>query len=279
LRSIRVEHLRKIIGLAAVAMVALFVAAPAWASLSQGFATTAPIATGSLVSLDPKSSGSVVVADLNNVGRLFGVVVPASSASISLSGGGDGQVQVTTAGNAQVLVTTAGGNIHVGDYIGISQIAGVGQKVGSTSTRVIGTAQADFNGSGDGVTKRSIDDGAGKKREVSIGQIPIVVAVSSYTATDGKQSYVIPNWLQNLSNTLAGKAVSPIRIIVAGLILIVAVISISVLLYSAVRNSIISIGRNPLSRSSVLRGLLTVGFVAIIILAITAVAMYLVISR
>ncbi|HEX3082529.1 MAG TPA: hypothetical protein VHQ86_04710 [Candidatus Saccharimonadia bacterium] len=269
---------RNITKLFAAAALTLIVSVPAFASLSQGFATTSPIVTGSLVSLDEKKSGTVVVADLNNVGRLFGVVVPDSSASISLSGTGSGQVQVVTTGTVQTLVTTTGGSIHVGDYVSVSPIAGVGQKVGASSTRVIGTAAADFDGTGDGVTKRTINDGSGNK-EVAIGQIPIVVSVSSYTATDGKQSYVIPNWLQNLSNTLAGKAVSPVRIIVAGLILIVAVVSISVLLYAAVRNSIISIGRNPLSRTGVLQGLLTVGFVAVIILAITAVAMYLVISR
>jgi hypothetical protein len=250
----------------------------AQASLSQGFATSNPNATGSLVALDEKSSGAVVTADTTNVGRLFGVVVPPSSASISLSGTGTGQVQVVTSGTANVLVSTAGGDIKVGDYITISPIAGVGQKVGDSSTRVVGTAQTDFNGSGDGVTKRTIDDG-NSKREVAIGQIPVVIAVSSYTSTDGKQPYAIPNWLQSLSNTLAGKAVSPIRIIIAGLILIVALISITVLLYSAVRNSIISIGRNPLSRSSVLRGLLQVVAIAIGILGVTAVAMYLVISR
>jgi len=257
---------------------ALVISAPALASLSQGFATSSEIATGSLVSLDPKSSGSVVVADVNNVGRLFGVVVPPSSASISLSGTGTGQVQVVTGGTANVLVSTAGGDIHVGDYITISPIAGVGQKVGSASTRVIGTAQSDFNGSGEGVTKRSIDDGTTKK-EVAIGQIPVVVAVSTFTSTDGKQPYAIPTWLQNLSNTLAGKAVSPIRIILASLILIIALISITVLLYAAVRNSIISIGRNPLSRSSVLRGLLEVTAIAGAILALASGAMYLVITR
>lgn len=264
------------IGLIAGVLIALVVARPAWASLSQGFATTASIATGSLVSLDEKTSGSVVVADTTNVGRLFGVVVPPSSASISLSGTGTGQVQVVTSGTANVLVSTAGGDIHVGDYITIGSIAGVGQKVGSASTRVVGTAQTDFNGSGDGVTKRTIDDGT-TSREVAIGQIPVVIAVSTYTG-DGKQTYVVPNWLQNLSNTLAGKAVSPIRIIIAGLIIIIAMISITVLLYAAVRNSIISIGRNPLSRSSVLRGLLQVVAISGGILALTAGAMYWIIA-
>jgi hypothetical protein len=266
------------IGLVTGILAALFLAAPAWASLSQGYATSSSITTGSLVALDEKSSGSVVVADLTSVGRLFGVVVPPSSASISLSGTGTGQVQVVTSGTANVLVTNAGGTIHVGDYITVSSIAGVGQKVGSSSTRVVGTAQADFDGTGDGVTKRTINDGTGN-REVAIGQIPVVITVSTYTATDGKQTYVVPNWLQNLSNTLAGKAVSPIRIIIASLILIIALISITVLLYSAVRNSIISIGRNPLSRGSVLRGLLEVVGIAGGILAASAVAMYFVISR
>lgn len=270
--------LRRRTGLAIAAILVMIPFAPALASLSQGFATTTTVATGSLVSLDPKSSGTVVVSDLNNVGRLFGVAVAPASASISLSGTGSGQVQVVTTGSALVLVSTAGGDIHVGDYITVSSIAGVGQKVGVSSTRVVGTAQSDFNSSTDGVSKRTIDDGTGKK-EVAIGQIPVVIAVSSYTATDGKQSYVIPNWLQQLSNTLAGKSVSPVRVIIAGLILLVAIISISVLLWSAVRNSIISIGRNPLSRGGVLQGMLVIGLISIGILAITAIAMYLVIAR
>lgn len=263
---------------AMAAMLALFAGVPALASLSQGFAISAPVATGSLVSLDQKASGSVVVADLKNAARLFGVVVPPPSASISLPGSGTGEVQVVTTGIAQVLVSTAGGDIHVGDAIAVSSIAGVGQKVGAAGTRVVGTAQADFNGSGAGATKRTINDGTTKK-EVSIGEIPVLISVSTYTATDGMQSYNVPKWLQNMSNTLASKAVRPIRIIIASLILLIAMVIISVLLYSAVRNSIISIGRNPLSKNSVLQGILIVGVVAIGILAVTAVAMYLVIAK
>jgi len=271
--------LRTGFGLLMGLLLGLGMVAPAYASLSQGFATTSTIATGSLVSLDQKSTGSVDVATLDNVSRLFGVVVPPSSASVSLSGTGSGQVQVVTSGTADVLVSTAGGAIHVGDYITVSQIAGVGQLVGPSSTRVVGIAQSDFDGTGDGVAKRTIQNASGQSSEVAIGQIPVVIEVSTYTATNGEQSYVVPNWLQNLSNTLAGRSVSPLRIIIAGLILVCALISISVLLYAAVRNSIISIGRNPLSRGSVLRGLLEVVAIAGGVLAVTAVAMYLVISR
>ncbi len=256
----------------------LLVAAPAWASLSQGFATATPIAAGSLVALDEKSSGSVVVASSNNVGRLFGIVVPPSSASISLSGTGTGQVQVVTTGTAEALVSTIGGPIHVGDYVTASVVAGVGQKVDADSTRVIGTAQSDFDGTGDGVTKRTIDAG-GSQKEVSIGQIPIVIAVSVYSPAGGQQASSVPSWLQNLSNTVAGKAVSPVRVITAGLILAVALISVTVLLYAAVRNSLVSIGRNPLSHSAVLRGLLQVVAIAAGILVFTGIVVYVVVSK
>jgi hypothetical protein len=279
MKSVSLRQTFQRTGLAAAAVFALLAAVPVAASLSQGYATTAPIATGSLVSLDEKSSGNVVTADLINSARLFGVVVAPSSASISLSGTGTGQVQVATSGTAPVIVATSAGDIHVGDYIAVSQIAGVGEKAVASSTRVIGTAQADFIASSAGSTKSSIDDGTGKKKEVSIGQIPVGISVSSYTATDGKQNYVIPDWLQNLSNAAAGKAVSPVRIIIAGLILIVVVISSSVLLYSAVRNSIISIGRNPLAKSGVLKSMAVMAVVALLMLAVTAVAIYLVITK
>jgi hypothetical protein len=267
------------ISLMAGIVLSLLLVAPARASLSQGYSASSDIAAGSLVSLDSKKSSTVETSTLDNAPRLFGVVVPPSSASISLSGIGSNQVQVATTGSANVFVTNAAGSIKVGDQLTVSSIAGVAEKVGDTSSRVIGTAQADFDGSGSGVTKRTITDAKGKSHEVAISQIPVVIAVSTFTSTSGKQPYVIPNWLQNLSNTLAGKDVAPIRIVVAGLILLVALVCITVLLYAAVRNSIISIGRNPLSRNSVLKGLLQVMTISAGILGLAAASIYFVIAR
>ncbi len=260
----------------AILIVGLFLTPAALASLSQGFATTTPVAVGSLVALDAKATGNVVVADINNSERLFGVAVSPSSADISLGSGNAGQVQVATTGTATVFVSTTTGAIHVGDYISVSPIAGVGQKAVGKS-RVIGTSQVDFDGSGANVTRRTIDTGSGKK-EVAIGQIPVVISVTTYTTSDG-QSFTVPTWLQNFSNVLAGKPVTPIRIIIAAIILIISMISVTVLLYAAVRNSIISIGRNPLSRGSVYKGMFQVLLIALLILGVGVGAMYLVITR
>lgn len=260
----------------AAAVAVLFIAPGAIASLSQGFATVTPVAVGSLVALDAKTTGNVVVADINNSERLFGVAVSPSSADISLGSGSAGQVQVATTGSATVFVSTTSGAIHVGDYIAVSPIAGVGQKAVGKS-RVIGTAQVDFDGTAANVTRRTIDTGSGKK-EVAIGQIPVVISVTNYTTSDG-QNYSVPVWLQNFSNIVAGKPVTPVRIIIAGIILIVSMISVTVLLYAAVRNSIISIGRNPLSRGSVYKGMLQVLLIALVVLGVGIGAMYLVITR
>ncbi len=268
--------LRRAAGSLAAALLMIGFSGNAMASLSQGFATSSTIATGSLVSLDAKVSGSVVAADVTNSSRLFGVAIPPTSASISLSGANNqGQIQVATSGTATVLVSTANGAIKVGDFVAASTIGGVGQKA-IGSVRVIGTAQADFDGSGENVAKRTIDID-GKPTEVSIGQIPIEISVSTYTKDDN-QSFKVPSWAQGLSNTLAGKSVDPIRILVAGLVLIIAIISITVLLYSAVRNSIISIGRNPLSKRSVLAGLFQVLLICLVILIAAVAVIYFVIS-
>ena len=275
--TVRRAGMPRSLGKVITALVAvLFMAPSAAASLSQGFATTTPVAVGSLVSLDAKTTGNVVVSDINNSERLFGVAVSPSSADISLGSGNAGQVQVATTGSATVFVTTTNGAIHVGDYISVSPIAGVGQKAVGKS-RVIGTAQVDFDGSGSNATRRTIDTGSGKK-EVSIGQIPVVISVTNYTTSDG-QNYTVPLWLQNFSNVMAGKPVTPVRIIIAAIILIISMISVTVLLYAAVRNSIISIGRNPLSRGSVYKGLLQVLLIALVVLGVGVGAMYLVITR
>jgi hypothetical protein len=262
-----------------VILATTFFSGVAYASLSQGFPTKDPITSGSLVSLAANGT-SVEAASLANVSRLFGVAVPDSAAPISLGGSNaTGQVQVVTSGSADVLVSTEGGTIHVGDYVTVSSISGVGQKVPDGSHRVIGTAQADFDGSGSDTAKRTITDSSGAKHEVTIGQIPVVIAISTYTSNTGNQGYQLPIWLQNFSNQLAGRSVTPVRIILASIILVVTLVSITVLLYSAVRNSIISIGRNPLSRSSVLRGLLEVIGIVIVLMVVAAGAMYLVITR
>ncbi|MDQ3065349.1 MAG: hypothetical protein M3Q36_03720, partial [bacterium] len=74
---------------------------------------------------------------------------------------------------------------------------------------------------------------------------------------------------------IAGKSLSPAKIYMsAGVFLIGTGIAFAILI-SGIRSSMISIGRNPLSKKSILRGLLQVIITSLIILIISVSAVYL----
>ncbi len=72
---------------------------------------------------------------------------------------------------------------------------------------------------------------------------------------------------------------SLLRIIIAFIIFFTTLLTVSVLLYSAIRNSIISIGRNPLSQAAVYKGLSQVFVLVLVILIVAFGSIYLVVSR
>lgn len=266
----------------AAKVVIVGLAAAAWpfaatASLiSQGYAVTSPVPIGALVSVATGKAGTVEIATLKNQDRLFGITVVASSSLITITGG-SGQVQVATAGQANALVSTENGAIKRGDHLTVSSIAGVAQKA-TANSRTVGTASDDFDDRSTGAQKRQIETPTGKK-EVAIGQIPVDIVVGNYLSSNSDVNSVVPTWLQSSANVVAGKSVSPVRAIIATTILMAAIISVSVLLYGAVRTSIISIGRNPLAKSSVFRGLAQVLVIVLMILCIAAALSYVVVTQ
>ena len=68
------------------------------------------------------------------------------------------------------------------------------------------------------------------------------------------------------------------RVVVAGLLILFIFVTVVVLLYSSVRSSIISIGRNPLSESAVRKSLLQVGLTIFGVMAFTVIVVYLILT-
>jgi hypothetical protein len=144
-----------------------------------------------------------------------------------------------------------------------------------TSTLVIGTAQGDL---GDAKTDtRSITDKGGKKQIVHIGAIPVQVDKVFYSATKN-QNFFVPPILQDLADNLAGRPVSPVRVLIAGFMIAFVFTTVVILMYSAIRSSIISIGRNPLSENIVHKGLLQVGLTVFGAMSFTVVVVYLILT-
>lgn len=238
-------------------------------ALAQSFQASGQLEIGTVVSLQQTKADTVVASNTDRVSQLVGVV--ANKPLIELSGGGT-SASIVTSGVTQTLVSDINGEVKTGDKITASPINGVGMKATDPSL-VVGTAQGNLSDSK--TTSKSLTDRNGKSRTVHIGLIPVQVNVTFYSPSAGTQSY-IPSFLQDAANSLAGKAVSPVRVLASLLLAILALVSVTILLYSSVRSSLISIGRNPLSENAIHKGLIEVGAIIIGILVLTFVAIYLI---
>jgi hypothetical protein len=264
------------LGLLMVPILALYsfnvAQAESTAAISQGFKTAeADLATGALVSLTSDSQSTVQLSNTDRVNQLIGVI--GDRPLIELSNN-DKEVQVVISGTTLTLVSDINGEIKSGDKITASPINGVGMKANASSL-VVGTAQDDLNSTT--TTTKSINDKRGQPQSVKVGAVPVSINVTYYVAPEDKNSF-LPPFLQSLANTVAGKEVSAVRVLISSLVLIFGFVSIAVLLYSSIRSSIISIGRNPLSEGAVRKSLFEVGATALWILLVMLIAIYLVLT-
>lgn len=238
-------------------------------ALGQSFKTKDSVETGALVSLQQKNAEMVELCNVDRVSQLVGVA--ANKPLVELSGS-DSTVTVVTNGTTQTLISDINGDVKTGDKITASPINGVGMKA-VDPVLIVGTAQGNLATTK--TTTKTLTDRNGQKKTVHIGLIPVQVNVTYYSPTNGAQSF-IPAFLQDAANTFAGKAVSPVRVLASLLLAVLALISVSILLYSSVRSSLISIGRNPLSETAINKSLIEVGAIIVGILVLTFVAIYLI---
>jgi hypothetical protein len=247
-------------------------AAKAVTPISQGYAADDKMVQGTLVSLKDNSSDTVVAANVGNVNNLLGAVINDNSSLLSVSSNIKNQTLVATTGSASVLVSDMNGTIKRGDQVTASPINGVGMKA-TANVRVLGTAQSDF---GNG-TKQTYKDKSGQEKSVNISEIPVQINVAYFYKEPEKT--VIPSAIQNVANALAGKTVSTVPILISGAIFIVTLVVVMSIIYSMIRSSIISVGRNPMSQSAVYRNVIQLSSVVIVILGVALVSIYMVLKK
>lgn len=241
--------------------------------LSQAYKTNEKLVIGSIVSLENNSTDTVVAANIDNVGNLLGVVVGDESSFLRVKSAQAGSVQVATTGTLDVLVSDVNGPILRGDHITSSPINGVGMKA-TGNVKVIGIAQGDLEPNG---VKQTYKDQDGKDQTVTLGQIASIVNVAYYFKEPDKT--LIPSAIQKLADAVAGKTVNAVPILISVGIFVVMLIVVASIIYSMIRGSIISVGRNPMSQSAVYRNLIQLSALVLVILGVGFSAMYLVITR
>ena len=242
----------------------------------QGYAADAPIDIGTIVRLNGKNANRVAIASQAELQNMFGVVVDRSQLPITLSNGGiDNETFVAVSGTYQVLVSTQGGVIANGDYVTLSSINGVAMKASTEQKTVFGRANASFDGKGVNLGTTGLKDTSGKEnKKVTLGSIPVTIDIRRNPNEKSTKTQV-PELLERIGQAIAEKEVSPIRIYLSMAITAVSLIAAIAVLYSGVRNGIISIGRNPMSKKSIFRALLEVILTSILILIIGLFAVYL----
>lgn len=242
----------------------------------QSYAADAPIQIGSIVRLTGAGAGKVAVIKQSEIGNMYGVVVDPHQLPITVSNSSiQNETYVATAGTYNVLVSNQGGPIKSGDYVTLSSLSGVAMKAGTEESMVFGRAAAGFDGKSDTMGSLTLKDTAGQtNKTVTLGMVPVAIDVKRNPNKKSTKTN-LPPVLQRLGQAVAEKPIGPMRIYLSIAITGISIVAAIVILYSGVRNSIISIGRNPLSKKSIFRGLLEIVLTSIIILIIGLFAVYL----
>jgi hypothetical protein len=253
---------------AAMSMILATNSCQALSGVSQSYHTAdTNVTAGALVSTSADDKGGVELSTNANRSQIVGIV--SDEPLVSLDTGSSNTVDVIVNGRTQVFVSDYNGAVKVGDKITTSSVAGIGAKA-TGSTTIVGTAQSD---SGRGtVTKRTLTNTDGSQKTVNISLVDIQVAPATYAPPQKRSA--VPAFSQDFANAIARRDVSPARVFIAMALTVLIFGSVIVVIYAAVKSSIISIGRNPLSAVSVQRSLLKICAIILVVIGLGTIVVY-----
>lgn len=233
-------------------------------TVTQGYKSDTVLQKGMIVGLDAKDLAKVIPINYTQYNLLHGVVVNPSD-SLILIGNNTTSVYVSTTGRASVMVDDQNGNLKPGDYVALSSISGIGDKATDTDPLVLGKALTAFNGADTAqqIGTAQVKDGTGKTVVLHIGYVSVDITIGKNPLLRTDNS--LPRVLSKASNLVAGKVVSPVRVYVSLLILAITAFVSGSLIYGGVKSSLVSIGRNPLSKKTITRSLTQVVIVGLLV--------------
>lgn len=185
----------------------------------------------------------------SSAAQTVGVVVELDQDGIGLTGGPESTntVHVATDGEALVYVTDINGVPRAGDLLAPSPLRGILMKAVDGMSGVVGAALSDFDPAKS--EKVTVQGSASGSAQVAIININLDVK----TSVKGSRS---ANFLEKIGQVVVGRDVSALQVVIALLILLLLIVIEGTIIYASVDGYIKSLGRNPLARKSLLRGLL-----------------------
>ncbi len=236
-------------------------------ALTQSYSASSSVLPGMLVESNAKSAGSVQPLLAQDIKSMLGVVIPEDDAPIVLvpQSSSSQQVLVANSGHYELLVSNQDGSIKAGDYVSMSALPGIASKATSSENEIIGRAVGSFNGSSNVLGRVNVTTTSGNKITVAIGvvQADINLSPNPLFQTNNK----IPSFLSKLANGVANKEVAPVRVYLSLVILLSVIAITGFMFYGAAHGGLSAIGRNPLAKKAIGRGLLQTIILGLIILA------------
>jgi hypothetical protein len=245
-------------------------------AISQSYNADGAVQVGMIVQLKDKDSSTIAALNSKMIKSMFGVVIPVSGAPIVLAPkvAKQQQLLVATSGRQTVLVSNQNGPIKINDYISISAVDGIGMKAGEAQEQIVGKAAAAFTGTANVAGTVKLKDSTGKEATVAIGRIVVDVNIT-HNPLNQKTVDFVPGFLAGIAVTVANKPVSVARIYLCTIILFVAAIISGIMLYSGIRSGMIAVGRNPLSKKSIIKSLIQTVIAGVIVFIVGVFAVYL----
>jgi hypothetical protein len=249
------------------------------APVTQSYNAGSSVLPSMLVEYKQNDKKTVVPLTTTDIGKMVGVVIPPTNATIVLSpqSDSDQQVLVAPSGQYNILVNNQNGAIKSGDYLTISSLSGVAMLATSSNPLIIGRALSSFNGTNP-ISTSTLVNPSGKSIEVGIGRIPANIQLAP-NPLYLKNSNSILVFLTRAEYNITNKAVSPIRTYLSGVIALATILITIVVLYSGTRTAIISVSRNPLAKSAINRNMTKTIISGLMVFIIGTIAVYLLLNK
>ncbi len=234
--------------------------------VTQSYNADKNVQVGMVVKLKEDKTKTVVPLTTKESKDLLGVVVSGNEASIVLTPENvtKQQVLVATTGSFNVLVSNQGGPIKAGDYLAVSALSGIAMKASAQETNVIGRALSDFSGTSNVIGNVQLSDSLGRNSSAAIGRVKVDLRISINPLYQRTVDF-IPAFVTGFADGIANKPVSVARIYLSTVILIVTAFVAANMMYSGIRNGMVAVGRNPLSKKSIIKSLIQTVIAGLII--------------
>ncbi len=213
-------------------------------TIARSFDASGNVEPGRVVALMLSDNTKVELAPASDPSRIYGVVIEETAAPVTLQEKAQ-KIFVATGGAYPTFVSTENGAITSGDYLSISSSDGVAAKLTKKQSYVVGRAAENYDGS-----SGRVGDG---KNGAAIGKIKVEILPGKNPNL--REGASVPAPLKRLGEEIAGKPLSPARIYSALAIFLITTAVAFFLLWVGVSSGMIAIGRNPLSKHSIMQNL------------------------